>query len=321
MKYSSSRLRFTILIFSACLWVGCQGGAFNIGDVGTSEDPLEKSGELTKSEVWAGKILIAGDVIVPEGKTLTIRSDSVVGFDPMTGVHQLIVRGSLYAEGEPDRLIIFGLVGPDTELPKAAELPKTGDWIGIRLEETSLNSRLSYCRIQDADTGVSCQSDRVQIENCLFLDNKLAILCDDVAPVISDNEINKNGTAIKCLKNASPEITRNSIQANEFGLVCDDDSRPMIHHNEISSNYQHAIVCYASASPEIVSNNIILNGGWAVYDGGRLRENYLRGNKEIGPDVVDRGTGRESGQFYGVDDVLDPRSAPVPDAGVQREGY
>ncbi len=315
MKVVGNRLHFTILILSVALWTGCQGGAFNIGDFGTSENPLEKSGELTENEVWAGKILIAGDVIVPEGKTLTIRSDSVVGFDPITGVHQLIVRGSLYAEGEPDRQIIFGSLGTETEMPK------TGDWVGIRFEETSLNSRLSYCRIQHADTALSSQSGGLQIESCLLNNNKLAILCDDGSPMISDNEINKNGTAIKCLKSASPEITRNSIQANEFGVICDDDSRPMIHYNEIASNYQHAVVCYASASPEIVSNNIILNGGWAVYDGGRLRENYIRGNKEIGPEVVDRGTGRESGQFYGVDEVLDPRAAPVPDAGTQREGY
>ena len=315
MQSVGNRLHFIILILSTSLWIGCQGGAFNIGDVGTSENPLEKSGELIENEVWAGKILIAGDVIVPEGTTLTIRSDSVVGFDPITGVHQLIVRGSLYAEGEPDRQIIFGSLGTETEMPK------TGDWVGIRFEETSLNSRLSYCRIQHADTALSSQSDGLQIESCLLNNNKLAILCDDGSPTITDSEINKNGTAIKCVKSASPEITRNSIQANEFGVVCDDDSRPMIHYNEIASNYQHAVVCYASASPEIVSNNIILNGGWAVYDGGRLRENYIRGNKEIGPEVVDRGTGRESAQFYGVDEVLDPRAAPVPDAGTQREGY
>ena len=315
MQSVDNKFHLAILILSVFLYSGCQGGAFNMGEVGTSENPLEKSGELTESEVWAGKILIAGDVIVPEGKTLTIRSDSVVGFDPITGVYQLIVRGSLYAEGDPDRQIIFGSLGTETELPK------TGDWVGIRFEETSLNSRMSYCRIQHADTGISSQSDGLQIEGCLLNNNKLAILCDDGSPTISDNEINKNGTAIKCVKNASPDITRNSIQANEFGVVCDDDSRPTIHYNEISSNYQHGIMCYASASPEIVSNNIILNGGWAVYEGGRLRENYIRGNKEIGPDVVDRGTGRESGQFYSVDEVLDPRAVPVPDAGVQRERY
>ena len=304
-----------IVLLPVFLCIGCQGSAFNIGEVGTSENPLEKSGELPESEVWAGKILIAGDVIVPEGKTLTIRSDSVVGLDSETGNHQLIVRGSLYAEGKPDRMIIFGLLESETKPPK------TGDWIGIRFEETSPNSRLSYCRIQEAKTALFCQSDGVRIESCLLIDNELAILCDDSSPTINDNEMNKNDTAIRCLKSASPEITRNSIQANEYGVVCDDDSRPMIQYNEIASNYQNAIMCYASASPEIVSNNIILNGGWAVYDGGRLRENYIRGNKEIGPDVVDRGTGRESGQFYSVDEVLDPRAVPVPDAGIQREGY
>ena len=315
MKFVDDIFHFTLPILFVVCWVGCQGSAFNIGEIGTSENPLKKSGELTENEVWSGRILIAGDVIVPEGKTLTIRPDSVVGFDPITGVHQLIVQGSLYAEGDPDRQIIFGSLGTETELPK------TGDWIGIRFEETSLNSRLSYCRIQHADTALSVQSDSVQIESCLLNNNNLGILCDDGSPTITDNEINKNGTAIRCLKNASPDITRNTIQANEFGVACDDDSRPTIHYNEIASNYQDAIRCYASASPEIISNNIILNGGWAAYDGGRLRENYISGNKEIGVGVVDRGTGRDSGQFYGVDEVLDPRAAPVPDAGVQREGY
>ncbi len=315
MELEGTRLHFILSILCSFFWFGCQGSVFNVGEVGTSESPLKKSGELAESEVWAGKILIASDVVVPEGVTLTIRSDSVVGFDSESGVHQLIVRGSLYAEGKPDGMIIFGLLGSETKPLK------TGDWIGIRFEETSLNSRLSYCRIQDAETAVSCESDGVQIESCLLNDNKVAILCDDGSPTISSNEINKNGTAIRCIKNASPEITQNSIQANEFGIVCDDDSRSMIHYNEISNNYQDAIRCYASASPEIVSNNILMNGGWAVYDGGRLRENYIRGNKEIGPDVVDRGTSRESGQYYGVDEVLDPRAAPVPDAGAQREGY
>ncbi|MCZ6679264.1 MAG: right-handed parallel beta-helix repeat-containing protein [Candidatus Poribacteria bacterium] len=301
------------LIFSVLAGIGCQAGTLNIGDVGTSENPLEKSGELAQSEIWAGKILITGDIIVPEGMTLTIRSDSVVGFDPTTGVHQLVVHGVLYAEGEPKRLITFGSLGSDAEGPEA------GDWVGIRLETTSLNSRLAYCRIQHADTAISCGSDTVQIERCLLSDNKLSIFCDNASPLINENEINKNGTAIKCLKGASPEITRNVIQANEFGIVCDDDSRPMIDHNELSSNYQHAIVCYASASPEITFNNIVSNGGWAVYDGGRLRENFIRGNKEQGPEVVDRGTGRDGGQFYGVDEVLDPRAAPVPDAGVPQE--
>lgn len=315
MKYQNNKLHFIIFAFSVWLWIGCQRATLNIGDVGTSENPLEKAGELTKNEVWAGKILIVGDVIVPEGMTLTIQSNSVVGFDPVSGTHRLIVRGTLYAEGEPDRWITFGSLGSDDEQPKA------GDWSGILLEETNLNSRLTYCRIRHANKAIVCESDSVQIEHCLLSDNDLAILCNNVSPLISQNEINKNGSAIKCVNDASPEITRNTIQANEFGIVCDDDSRAKIDRNEISSNYQHAIVCYASASPEITSNNIILNGGWAVYDGGRLRDNFIRGNHEVGVDIIERGTGRDGSQFYGVDEVLDPRSSPAPSAGAQREGY
>lgn len=315
MKYSNDKLFCIASVFAVWFLIGCQGSTLNITDVGTSANPLEKTGELTKSEVWAGKILITGDVIVPEGMTLTIQPNSIVGFDPASGVHQLIVHGTLFAEGELDRFITFGSLGTEDNPPTA------GDWFGILLEETCVNSRLTYCRIRHADTGVVCRSDSVQVENSMLTDNELAILCDDVAPLISQNEINKNGSAIKCINDAAPEITGNTIQANEYGIICDDNSRAAINNNELSSNYQHAIVCFALASPEIVSNNIVLNGGWAVYDGGRLRDNFIRGNNERGTDVIEHGTGRDGGQFYGVDEVLDPRAAPVVDAGVQRERY
>jgi hypothetical protein len=312
MNHKRNKLS-VVCIALMLLWAGCQTSELNIGEVGASEKPLEKAGTLAKREVWAGKILITGDVIVPQGITLTIRPDAVIGFDPTTGTHQFIIHGELYAEGEPNRFITFGSLGASNAAPKA------GDWKGIHITASSPGSRFSYCRIQHADVGMLCQSDAVQIERCLLTDNKAAILCDNTSPLISENEINKNGTAIKCIKSAAPEIARNAIVANEYGVVCDDDSRPMIHHNELNRNYQHAILCYASASPEVAFNNIILNGGWAVYDGGRLRENFIRGNNEQGAETIERGTGRDSGQFYGVDEVLDPRSAPVSDAGIPRD--
>ena len=62
----------------------------------------------------------------------------------------------------------------------------------------------------------------------------------------------------------------------------------------------------------------IRDRGWAVYSGGRLRGNFILGNNNKS-DVIERGTGRDSEQFYGVDEVLEPRSNRVSDAGVQRE--
>ena len=314
MKYRVRKSVSILFLLTVSLWMGCQAGTFNIGDVGTSENPLEKSGELVKSEVWAGKILITGDVIVPEGLTLTIRAGSIVGFEPADPPYQFIVRGTLYAEGDEDERITFASLGT------AEKEPEPGEWAGILWETSSQNSRLTFCRILHAK-GLICRSDSTQIERCILSNNEIAITCDDASPLITQNDFTQNETAIKCLKNARPELTRNTIQANNFGISCDDDSRPMIHHNEITTNYRHAIVCYSTASPEIASNNIVLNVGWAVYDGGRLRENFIRGNNEVGLNIVERGTGRDSGQYYGVDEVIDPRSSPVPDAGVQRERY
>ena len=304
-----------LLLPLVVLWLGCQTTTLNIADVGTSASPLEKSGELVTDEVWAGKVLVSGDILVAKGVTLTIQSGAVIGFEPADPPYQLIVQGALYAEGKPDNFITFGSLGT------VDEDSKPGDWAGIFIGAASQNSRLGYCRIRDAINGIVCQSDATQIEDCLLSNNEAAIICDNASPIASRNQLDANGTAIRCLGNAAPEITHNEIRANEYGISCDDDSRPKIQRNEIIANYRDAILCYSSASPEIIANNIIMNGGWAVYDGGRLRDNFIRGNKEAGVDVVERGTGRDGLQFYGVDEIFDPRSSPVPDAGIPREGY
>ena len=297
------------------LWLGCQTTTLNIADVGTSANPLEKSGELVTDEVWAGKVLVSGDILVAEGVTLTIQSGAVIGFEPADPPYQLIVQGALYAEGKPDNYITFGSLGT------VDEDSKPGDWAGIFIDAASQNARFGYCRVRDAINGIVCQSDAAQIEDCLMSNNEAAIICDNASPIANRNQLDANGTAIRCLGNAAPEITHNEIRANEYGISCDDDTRPKIQRNEIIANYRDAILCYSSASPEIIANNIIMNGGWAVYDGGRLRDNFIRGNKEAGVDVVERGTGRDGLQFYGVDEIFDPRSSPVPDAGIPREGY
>ena len=304
-----------LLIPLLVLWLGCQTTALNIADVGTSANPLDKSGELVTDEVWAGKVLVSGDVLVSEGVILTIQSGAVIGFEPADPPYQLIVEGALYAEGEPDNFITFGSLGT------VDEDPAPGDWAGIFIGAASQNVRLGHCRIRDAINAVICQSDAIQIEDCLLSNNEVAIICDNASPIANRNQLDTNGTAIRCLGNAAPDITHNEIRANEYGISCDDDSRPKIQRNEIIANYRDAILCYSTASPEIIANNIIMNGGWAVYDGGRLRDNFIRGNKEAGVDVVERGTGRDGLQFYGIDEVFDPRSSPVSDAGIPREGY
>ena len=337
MKNTSIKIIFTLCL--TVLYLGCQGGAFNFDPGESGSGIIEKSGELTQNEIWDGRIYVTGTVTVPEGITLTIRAGTIVGFEPANDPSGIIVHGELYAEGAPDRMIVFGSLGtpqtpPESETEQTtttpiapptpgtnAGLPKTGDWEGIRVEAQSPNSRLTYCRIQHATTAIVCGTDSVQIERCLFSENGIGVLCENTNPTISANEFNRNGSGAQFRGAAAPEVEYNEFIGNRYGLVCEDDSRPRIQHNNIRSNYEYAIICYSTSSPEIVSNNITLNSGWAVYDGGRLRDNYISGNKQVGPNVTELSIGTQSDQFYSVDEVFDPRTTPVSEAGVPKDNF
>ena len=348
---------YTVLIFLSCVlsgfYCGCQSEMFNFNIDGASFEIVEKSGELTENEVWDGRIYITNTVVVPEGVTLTIRSGTIVGFEPTDTPSELIVHGELYAEGSPDRMIVFGSLGKQreseqspivktttsplatnpsaigaqggtgTRIPKTvtADPPRAGDWAGIQIETTSPNSRLTYCRIQHATVGIRVLTDAVQIESCLFSENNTGVLCESTNPTVTRNEFNRNGIGTKLQGSASPEVEYNEFTANEYGISCEDDSRPRIQYNILRANYQNAITCYSTASPEIVSNNITMNIGWAVYDGGRLRDNFIQGNKQVGPNITELSSGTQSDQFYGVEESFEPRNSPVTEAGVPRENF
>jgi len=277
---------------------------------GNVSKPVEKSGVLTANEVWKGNIIVKDDVTVPEGITLTIQQGTVIGFDTTSGKPlKLEVFGSLYAEGNMQSRIIFA----------PAKRPyKPGDWFGIVLPKSSLNSRLNFCVFQYHQQ-IICRTDSLRITNCLITNgSKIGIECDSASPIIESNEISKHETGIKCVNASNPEISHNLIRVNKFGIVCESRSAPKINLNIISDNRQHAIICYSAASPAINLNNIIRNGSWAVYDGGRLTDNFIAGNRKNNPNAVDTGTGRSSDQFYSVDEVNAPRSTPVEEAGPRR---
>ena len=351
-KLSFRNLLVPLICVLTAFYCGCQGETFNL-DVGSTSEIIKKSGELTENEVWDGRIYITDTLVVPEGITLTIRSGTIVGFEPMDTPSQIIVHGELYAEGSPDRMIVFGSLGrqreqeqtpevetpftstasdfggmgmaenisPETQITLTADPPKAGDWAGIQIEAESPNSRLTYCRIQHATIGVTCRTDAVQIERCLLSENKTGVLSEGTSPTITGNEFNRNGTGTRFQGSASSDVEYNEFTANNYGIICEDDARPRIQYNILRANYENAIACYSTASPEIVSNNITLNVGWAVYDGGRLRDNFIQGNKQIGPNITELGIGTQSDQFYGVEEAYEPRNSPVAEAGVPRENF
>ena len=345
----------TLICLLTAFYCGCQSEIFNFDVGGYNSEIIEKSGELTENEIWDGRIYITDTLIVPEGITLTIRAGTIVGFEPIEKPSQLIVHGELYAEGSPERMIVFGSLGRQRERQQApvvettpstamglegqmlgegfggtevqqqktiaADPPRAGDWAGIQIESESPNSRLTYCRIQHATTGITCRTDAVQIERCLLSENKTGVLSENTSPTITRNEFNRNGTGSQFQGSAAGDVEYNEFTANNYGIICEDDARPRIQYNILRANYENAIACYSTSSPEIVSNNITMNVGWAVYDGGRLRDNFIQGNKQIGPNITELSIGTQSDQFYGVDEAYEPRNSPVTEAGVPRENF
>lgn len=326
---------FCILVF----YIISQGCATNFDNGSSATGIAEKSGELAEDEVWEGRIYITDTVIVPDGINLTIRAGTIIGFEPKDKPSQIIVQGELYAEGAPNRMIVIGSLGKQKPVvtqetkqngAKTNNLqtqsmnalpPQAGDWESILIEAESTNSRFIYCRIQHATYGIISRSDNVQIERCLFTENKIGVLCENTNPTITANEFNRNGCGAQFRGSASPEVEANEFTANRNGLICEDDSRPRISKNIIMSNYENAISCFSTSSPEIISNNITLNMGWAVYDGGRLRDNFISGNKQVGPNITEQSIGTQSEQYYSVDEVFDPRTTPVAEAGVPQDSF
>ncbi|HBZ01006.1 MAG TPA: hypothetical protein DEO84_06770, partial [candidate division Zixibacteria bacterium] len=117
--------------------------------------PIFKSGELTEDETWGpGTVIVNGDVTVPENITLTVAPACTVkfvyNFDKLeSGIDEykseLIIQGTLVAEGDQNNTIVFESSHPDA--------PTANQWYGIRLESYSTAS-FDYCLIEHAYYGI-----------------------------------------------------------------------------------------------------------------------------------------------------------------------
>jgi parallel beta-helix repeat protein len=305
----SPRCCVTVLSLLTTLCLGCQ--PIQIGQPGAmsgSSVPVTKSGELAGDEAWSGAIIVEDDVTVPRDGTLTIANGTTVRFSRGS---KLLISGSLYAEGQINSAITLTSREPD---------PGPGDWGGIVFGESSLNSRMEYC-VLEFHTEILCHSDSLRLTDSIIAEGSVAgIVCDSASPTIEDNMITKNGVGIRCEGSASPTISYNAITANFLdGIECKGSSFATISYNVINNNRKNGVSCYSAASPEIASNNIMHNGGWAVYGGGKLTTNFIQGNNERGMNTIDTSGSLSSDQYYRVENVDSPRSSRVLEAGVRRK--
>jgi len=157
---------------------------------------LTTSGVLTDNEIWSGKVYITGDVVIPEGITLTIKANTVINFTPDksdydvkipvvsglgAGKCNFVIEGNLIVRGNKNKRVAFSS-------------EDTLSWGGIVFKGTNTDSIVKYARIMNADIG---------------------ILCVDFSFVkLIGNEIVKNDVGVMIFDFSSAKMRSNKIQTN-----------------------------------------------------------------------------------------------------------
>lgn len=200
-------------------------------------------GELSGDLVWEGIVRLQGDVILPADSRLTIAPGTTILFlPPGTGEDQftnhpnfpgseLIVRGTLVAEGNPSAPITFRFVDPDAP---------PGSWGGINLTG-SPHSAFRHCRFTQADSALHSQESNVSVKESIFERNVVAIRFHSSTIRVENNLLRHNDTAIRF----------------HFGA-------PLIRKNDIRDNAKSFFITSYPSDYTIVENNILTSRSYSV---------------------------------------------------------
>lgn len=245
--------------------------------VGPSPMPLQ--GTLVGDLNWSGEVRLRGDVVLEEGSRLTVAPGTTVLFlPPLQGEDrlsehpnfagsELIVHGSLRAEGTPSEPIVFRFVDPDAP---------AGSWGGINLS-ASPEALFRYCRFTQADSAVHSRESKVSIEESLFENNLVGIRFHSSAMCIENNLLRRNGTAIR-FHYGAPVIRKNDIRENTKGIFITSFPRDYrIEQNNIVDSGSYQVVLGEDVPDDVrMPGNYWGRGGdsiieAALFDGRRER--------------------------------------------------
>ncbi len=242
--------------------IGAYGGANNWWNKELSP-PCHFKGNV--SGVWeCERIYVDGDILVPEGDTLEIKSS--VDWVLITGPYQIKVEGVLLAHGTEDREIKF----QGTTLPGM-------QWRGILFNATNTRSVgasvLEYCRFDYANKiddgfpngGALCiyNSDDVLVKDCYFYNNNArlggAIYIENSSPRIESSTFRTNG------RKHSDNI---DVLTSAGGAMYIKNSTPTMHNLKFSRNAANdgAAIFLEHSSPKI-SNTLIVENFAAGFAG------------------------------------------------------
>lgn len=210
--------------------------------------PTPVFGSIEVDTTWyagASPYVIEDTVLVKNKTLLTIEP----GTEILSKGGGLVIEGRLRAVGDDKHLISFGAV-------------EGGVWDGITFNNVKGKENLiRFCRIKNAEAGITCRSSSPRVEACELTANVVGIkiLGAFSRPEIAQNTIHKNSkTGILAASGARPAITQNRIQGNVEGGIAIQDASPTVKHNLIVQNSGSGITVQNSRM-SATENNIYDN--------------------------------------------------------------
>jgi len=212
------------------------------------EGNITTSGVLFQDEVWSGQVHVTGDVVIPEGITLTVRAGTTITYMPNSSDNDvkipvldilgfdkcnLIVKGNLRIEGKKDNEVVIGGFLHDLDKQTAIS------WGGIIFEGINALSIVRHAKIRYADVAIVClNSSSPRIVNNTITENDVGIMTFDLSsPRVTSNKIHNNTLwSISCYDYSFSMISYNIIENSEVGIGCEDFSLPIIRYNTFSNN-------------------------------------------------------------------------------------
>ncbi len=216
---------------------------------------------------------VAGDIYVPQGKTVEIAAGTVLCFKNFTGLH---VQGTLIAKGIKNSPIVF-TSEHDKDYHKQSPVdPAPYDWNGIYIHEDAIGTRLSYCAVMYSVDGINSLTKFFQLSPCVFLHNGRANLTIQGAQYQVTDDPYEYSLTLKDAAAASPPITelkdplaptRNTLRYSGAAMAAIGFFAAVVTGTQFASSQQN-FSALSSMSPDNLAQ-----GSSAAWEAARNKKN------------------------------------------------
>ncbi|MCA9124654.1 MAG: carboxypeptidase regulatory-like domain-containing protein [Planctomycetales bacterium] len=275
------------------------------------------SGTIDASTSWNNPglpYLLTNDVTVASGQRLTIGAGQVVVAQAFADI-ELIVEGTLHAEGTPSQRIVFTSERDTVDginFDNSPNSPGRGNWGGIRFDPGSVNNLLSRVEVRFAGANqgaVKVVDATLELEAARIIEsgNHAVHVTDRATVDIRNSIIARNSfSAIRADNRSTVSLTNNTLVANNTGVEADGLGTLVSATNNLITNHASSGISRSNRANLDLNFNDVFNRGFNILDyRGLIDLTGTDGNISVDPMYVD---------FSSNDFHLQPDS-PVIDAG------